>query len=390
MPSSVMMVSGMTDETMHRHLIGRDGSRRDLNTPVLILDLDALERNIARMAQFARQHYLQLRPHVKTHKSVEIARLQRNAGATGFSCAKLGEAEVMAEGGITDGLLLTSPAVSPSAIRRLLELNARTTGLMCVIDHPHNARALAEAALASGKPLQVLIDIDPGIHRTGVASPEAAAQLFHEIRKHPSLVYSGVQFYCGREQHIETYVDRRVAIQEKTESLRTAIAALRESGGSPRIITGGGTGTHRIDSELGTLTELQVGSYVFMDSQYAACDITGNGAPPYEFALMVDVRVISANAPEMRTVDAGYKALATDGGLPRMLAGVSPETEYQFMGDEHGALLSSTQPLPSIGERVVLTAPHCDPTVNLYDFYHVVRGDTLVAIWPVDARGRSR
>jgi 3-hydroxy-D-aspartate aldolase len=380
----------MTDEVMHGHLIGRNGSRRDLNTPVLVVDLDALERNIARMAQWAAKQGMALRPHTKTHKSAEIARLQQKAGAIGFCCAKLGEAEALADNGITDGLLLTSPVVSPPAIRRLIELNGRTNGLMCVVDHPDNLKALAEAARASGKPLQVLIDIDPGIHRTGVASPQAAVRLFHEIASHESLVYKGVQFYCGREQHIEAYADRHAAIEQKTEYLRTVIEALKQAGGNPPILTGGGTGTHRIDAELGTLTELQVGSYVFMDGQYAACDITGNNEPPYEFALMVDVRVISANSPGMRTVDAGYKALATDGGIPRVLAGMPPETEFVFMGDEHGALISNAEPAPGIGERVVLSASHCDPTVNLYDFYHVVRGDTLIAIWRVDARGCSR
>ena len=380
----------MTDEAMHGHLIGRDGGRQELNTPVLVLDLDALERNIERMAQFAKGYGLRLRPHVKTHKSVEIARLQRRAGAIGFSCAKLGEAEAMADGGITDGLLLTSPVVSSPAIRRLIDLNARTNTMMCVVDHPNNAKSLAEVARASGKPLQVLIDIDPGIHRTGVTSAEAAVQLFHEVASHPDLIYGGVQFYCGREQHIETYADRRAVIQEKIDYLHTVIAALKKVGGSPPLVTGGGTGTHRIDAELGTLTELQVGSYVFMDSQYDDCDLSGDKQRPYEFALMVDARVISANSPGIRTVDAGYKALATDGGIPRVLAGMSPDTEYAFMGDEHGALIASNGGVPGIGERITLTAPHCDPTVNLYDRYHVVRGDTLVAIWPVDARGRSR
>lgn len=380
----------MTDEMMHGHLIGRTGGRRELNTPVLVVDLDALQRNIERMAQWARKQGLVLRPHVKTHKSAEIARLQQKAGAIGFCCAKLGEAEALADNGITDGLLLTSPVTSAPAIRRLIELNGRTKGLMCVVDHPDNVKALGEAARASGKSLQVLIDVDPGIHRTGVTSPEAAVRLFHEIASQKALVYSGVQFYCGREQHIEAYVERRAAIQQKTEYLRTVLEALSQAGGSPSIVTGGGTGTHRIDAELGTLTELQVGSYIFMDSQYAACDITDGKEPPYEFALMVDARVISANSPGMRTVDAGYKALATDGGIPRVLAGMSPEAEYVFMGDEHGALISSEEPAPGIGERVVLTTPHCDPTVNLYDSYHVVRGDTLVALWPVDARGRSR
>ena len=380
----------MTDEMMHGQLIGRSRGRQDLNTPVLVVDLDALERNITRMAEWAAKQGLALRPHVKTHKSAEIARLQQNAGAIGFCCAKLGEAEALADNGVIDGLLLTSPVVSAPAIQRLMELNARTNGLMCVVDHPDNVKALAAAARASGKPLQVLIDIDTGIHRTGVASPEAAVRLFREITAQPSLVYKGVQFYCGREQHIEAYADRHAAIQQKNEYLRTVIEALEQAGGAPPIITGGGTGTHRIDAELGTFTELQVGSYIFMDSQYAACDITGGKEPPYEFALMVDVRVISANSPGIRTIDAGYKALATDGGIPCVLAGMPPDTRYEFMGDEHGALISTAEPLPGISDRIVLTAPHCDPTVNLYDCYHVVRGDTLVALWPVDARGRSR
>ena len=180
----------------------------------------------------------------------------------------------------------------------------------------------------------------------------------------------------------------RAALELRTS--QAVIEALKEPGGFPQIITGGGTGTHRIDTELGTLTELQVGSYVFMDSQYWACELSEDEVHPYEFALMVDVRVISANSPGLRTVDAGYKALATDGGIPRVLAGMSAETEYVFRGDEHGALISNDESIPGIGERVTLTAPHCDPTVNLYDVYYVVRGDTLVAIWPVDARGRSR
>ena len=218
----------MTDETMHGHLIARHGSRRDLNTPILVVDLHALERNIARMAHWAAKQGLALRPHVKTHKSAEIARLQQKAGAIGFCCAKLGEAEILADNGITDGLLLTSPVVSAPAIQRLIDLNARTNGLMCVVDHPDNAKALADAARASGKPLHVLMDIDPGLHRTGVASPAAAVQLFQEIRSQNSLVYSGVQFYCGREQHIAEYAERRTVIQQKTEYLRTVIEALNK------------------------------------------------------------------------------------------------------------------------------------------------------------------
>src|SRR4051812_10009659 len=194
----------MTDEQLHGHLIGRQGSRRDLNTPVLVIELDALTRNIDRMAAFAAAKRLKLRPHAKTHKSPEIARRQVAAGAIGACCAKLGEAEVLADGGVTRGLHITSPVVSAPAVARLAALNARTEDLMCVVDNPENVAALGEAA-KGGKSLTVIIDIDPGIHRTGVASPKAAVALFEAIRAQPSLRYGGVQCYCGREQHIAVF-----------------------------------------------------------------------------------------------------------------------------------------------------------------------------------------
>src|SRR5258705_6679958 len=191
----------MTDEELHAHLIDRQGSRRDLNTPVLVVELDALTRNIDRMAAFAASKGLKLRPHAKTHKSPEIARRQVAAGAVGACCAKLGEAEVLADGGVTRGLHITSPVVSAPAIARLAALNARTEDLMCVVDNPDNVQALGEAA-KGGKPLTVIIDVDPGIHRTGVASPEAAAALFQAIRAEPSLNYGGVPCSCAGGPHL--------------------------------------------------------------------------------------------------------------------------------------------------------------------------------------------
>jgi D-serine deaminase-like pyridoxal phosphate-dependent protein len=388
----------MTDEQMHRTLIGRRGSRSELNTPVLVLDLDALKRNIAQMARFAETKGLNLRPHTKTHKSVHIAQLQREAGAVGFSCAKLGEAEVLADQGLNMGLLLTSPVVSAPAIKRLAELNRRTEGLMCVVDNPKNVRDLGEAAKESGKNLNVLIDIDPGIHRTGVTSPEKAVELLDEVRRAESLSYMGVQFYCGVQQHIADYSERKAAMCERAVYLRNVLSALNAAGAPPAIVTGCGTGTHRIDAGLDLYTELQVGSYVFMDSQYLDCDIMGDGTPAFETSLMVEASVISANSPGMITLDCGYKTLSTDGSLPRVISGAPREARFVFMGDEHGALIfgenwgdnwGDNQP-PHLGGRIVMTTPHCDPTVNLYDFYHVIQGDTLTAIWPVSARGRSR
>ncbi len=380
----------MTDEELHGHLIGRQGSRRDLNTPVLIVELDALTRNIDRMAAFAASKGLKLRPHAKTHKSPEIARRQVAAGAVGACCAKLGEAEVLADGGILAGLHITSPVVSPPAIERLVALNARVEGLMCVVDNPDNVHAIGAAA-AGGKPVQLVIDVDPGIHRTGVASPEAAVALLQAIRAEPALRYAGVQFYCGREQHIESFAERQSTMVERAGVVRTVIAALTAAGGAPEIVTGGGTGTHRIDAELGLFTELQVGSYVFMDSQYLVCDLTGDGqGSPFETSLMVDARVVSANAPNMATLDAGFKAFSTDANPPQILSGAPAGATYFFMGDEHGALFVPDGTPMALSEMVTLAAPHCDPTVNLYDTYHVVQGDTLRALWPVAARGRSR
>jgi 3-hydroxy-D-aspartate aldolase len=377
----------MRDIDLHRHLIGRQGSRQALNTPVLVLDRDALERNIASMAAFARRRGMALRPHAKTHKSVDIARLQMETGAVGVCCAKLGEAEALAQGGI-EAILITSPVVTPQAIERLAALHARIADLRVVADHPDNVDALA-AANTSGKPLPVLVDIDPGIRRTGVVSPEAAVALAARVARHTALRFAGVQYYCGVQQHIGSYADRRAAIEDRTAYLRSVLGALQNAGHAPDVISGGGTGTHSIDGDLGVLTELQAGSYVFMDRQYNDCDLTGDRAAPFETALFVDARVISANHASMATIDAGFKALSTDGGSPQVMDGAPPTAVFVFMGDEHGALIAPDHTF-RLGDLVTLAVPHCDPTVNLYDAYHVVKDGALIDIWPITARGASR
>lgn len=366
-------------------LIGRQGGRRDMATPALVVDLAALERNIAAMATFAQGAGVALRPHAKTHKSVEIARRQIAAGAVGVCCAKLGEAEALAAGGI-ENILITSPVVGVMGVERLTALAARSPGLMAAADHPDAVAALT----ATGAKLALLVDIDPGIHRTGVADQAAALALARQIDAAPDLTFAGVQFYCGMQQHIEAFADRKTAIEERTAYLLQIIAALAAAGLPPKIVTGGGTGTHRIDAALGVFTELQVGSYVFMDRQYNDCDLAGEGAAMFETALMVDARVISASHPFMATVDAGFKAFATEAGSPPILAGAAEGSAYHFMGDEQGCIVSPAGIAPpKLGETVSFAAPHCDPTVNLYDVYHLVRGDDLIGIWPIEGRGRS-
>jgi D-serine deaminase-like pyridoxal phosphate-dependent protein len=377
-------------ERLHRHLVGQQGSRRSLNTPALVLDLEMLDRNIAAMAAFARQHDIKLRPHSKTHKSLHVARRQMAAGAVGICCAKLGEAEALGAGGI-EKLLVTSPVVTPQAITRLIALNEAIAELMVVVDHSENVEALSVAAARSGKPLRIIVDIDPGVHRTGVASPAAVVVLAQQVSRSGFLRFAGVQFYCGTLQHIASYADRKAAIEERTRYLKQILDQLQNADLAPPIVTGAGTGTHHIDASLGVLTELQVGSYVFMDRQYHGCDLHGLERPVFEQALQIDARVVSANTTGMATIDAGLKAMATEAGPPWVLKGAPEGSTTHFMGDEHSMIVAPEgDDAPSYGALVTLAPPHCDPTVNLYESFHVVKGDALVDIWPVTARGRSR
>jgi D-serine deaminase-like pyridoxal phosphate-dependent protein len=362
--------------------------RSDAPTPALMLDRAALDRNIARMAAFAAERGIALRPHAKTHKSSDIGRRQIAAGAVGLCCAKLGEAEALADDGLSD-LHLTSPVVAAGAIARLTALNGRADGLSVVVDHPANVRHLSEANAGAARPLTVLIDVDPGNCRTGVASAGAAVALAREIAACDALGLGGVQFYCGSQQHIQSFEERRAAIVERTDYLSAVLEALKSAGFAVPVVTGGGTGSFMIDAALGVLTELQVGSYLFLDREYGDCELAAGGAPVFEPSLFVDSTVISANAAGLVTVDAGLKALSADAGPPEIAGTLAPDAHYAFMGDEHGAILSAEGPLPGLGGRVTLLPGHCDPNVNLYDYYHVHERDRVVEIWPVTARGRS-
>lgn len=368
-------------------LIGCKGSRAMLSTPALVVDLDVLERNIETMAAFGRRTGLALRPHAKTHKSAHIGAKQLAAGAIGLSCAKLGEAEVMAEHGLAP-LLITAPVIGGEAIRRLAALARRSPGLGVVVDNPANLAEIARSL--AGTPLTVFIDIDPGLHRTGVASASDALALAWAIDSRPALVFGGLQFFSGSSQHIEDYEARRNDVEAKTSYLASIIDAMAGAGFTPPIISGGGTGTHALDAAAGVMTELQVGSYVFMDDQYAACALYPEQPNPYGTALMIETRVISANWPGLVTVDAGLKASTGSVDPPRVLAGAPTGSSYAYRGDEHGVILLPPDcPNPPLGAMMTLATPHCDPTVNLHDVFHVVRGDMLIDIWPVTARGCS-
>lgn len=354
--------------------------RAELPTPALVIDRAAFERNVAAMAAWGKARGIALRPHAKTHKCAEIAHRQIAAGAVGVCCAKLGEAEALAAEGVGD-ILITSPVVARQAVARLATLAERVR-LAAVVDHPDNLNAIA----ATGANVELVVDIDPGMHRTGVASPEAAVALARRIVER-GLRYRGVQFYAGHLQHVPSAAERRAKLAERTAYLSEVLAALAAAGLPARVVTGGGTGTFAIDAELGVFTELQPGSYIFMDRQYRDCEAPG---PVFEPALFIDTRVVSANTPGLVTVDAGLKAMATEAGAPSVAAGADPACRWHFMGDEHGLLIAPAgDAAPALDALVSLIPPHCDPTVNLYDRYAVVNGDTVEAFWPVTARGRS-
>ena len=372
-------------------LIDQPASRRRLTTPALVLDLDGLERNMTTLARLCAGAGVAFRPHAKTHKSSAIARRQRAAGALGVCCASLREAEAMAAGDIT-GVHITSPVVAPAKLARLAALARRAPDLTVVVDNPVHVDALAAATAEASARIGVIVDIDPGWGRTGVAEADQAVALAHAVAAADGLDYRGIQAYSGPVQHIEGYEERRGTYAKHLDRLRTIQAALTAAGHAPAIVTGGGTGSLTLDHEAQLFTEIQAGSYLFMDVQYNAVQLARNKALLFETALTVRSTVVSANAPGFVTIDGGYKCFAADGPLPDVAhgpyAGAPAGSRYQFFGDEHGRIVfADTEDRLAIGDSVELITPHCDPTINLHDRYHCVRSDMLVDIWPIDARG---
>lgn len=379
----------MGAQEINAELVGKPGGRSELATPALVIDLDAFERNIARMAEFARGRNIALRPHAKTHKCAEIARRQIAAGALGICAAKLGEAEALADAGL-DSILITSPVVTERGIARLMQLNARIGDLMAVCDDAAIAMKLAQAASAHAKKLKLLVDIDPGMGRTGVRPGVQAAELVRTVARNPAFEFKGLQCYAGNLQHLESRNERRDKSLAALAELAGFSRTLHNEGIAHRILTGAGTGTFDIDPDARILTELQVGSYIFMDRQYSEIWEKAGDAVPFETSLFVQTTVISANRDGVATTDAGFKAFATDAGAPKIVSGAPVGASYFFFGDEQGGILYAPEERPlRPGDVVTCAVPHCDPTVNLYDFYHLTRDDRLEAIWPIEARGRS-
>lgn len=382
-----MTASTSFDPGPNAGLINVAGSRSGLSTPALVLDLDALDRNIERMARFTRTAGVSVRPHSKGSKSLAIVRRQIEAGAIGVCCTTIGEAEVMAAGGVAN-ILITSPIVSPPMIARLIALNESAEGLMVVVDDARNVEALSRA-IGAGKPLGVLVEVDVGQGRTGVVGEDNVVALIRRVAATPELTYRGIQAYYGHLQHVPTIAERLRVTEPKIAQLRQLLDRLGREGLTPAIVTGSGTGTFETDAATGVFTEFQAGSYPFMDREYVEIERGNSDDVRFEPALFVQATVVNASRPGFVVVNAGYKSFATEGGPPVVARPDLPGATYQLMGDEHGGVtFDPGKSQVGLSETIEFLAPHCDPTINLYDRYHCVRGDTLVDIWPVDGRGR--
>jgi D-serine deaminase-like pyridoxal phosphate-dependent protein len=357
-------------------------TKADLVTPVLLLDLDLLDANIAKMAAHAKTAKINLRPHGKTHKCPQIAERQIKAGAIGLCVATLREAEAMSAAGISN-LLITTELVGKPKIERLIKLTRRAPETMSAVDSLVHAQQLSEAAVAAKINLNVMLDVDPGGRRTGVPPGQQAIKLAEQIVKLPNLKLRGIHGYSGSSAHINTFDARRDHSTRAMTPVLETFQQLKKADLPLEIMSGGSTGTYNIDCELNGMTELQVGSYVFMDVEYRAIG-SRTGAVYEDFApsLSVMATVISKSYDDRATTDAGIKAFATD--KPKHLPEIKGATGVSlgFGGDEHGVLtLNNPNREFHIGDRVEFIIPHCDPNVNLYDRMYCVRGERVVDVW---------
>jgi len=353
-----------------------------IDTPALVLDLDAFERNLQRMVEALKGHPVRLRAHAKSHKCPDIARRQIALGAIGICCQKVSEAAVFVEAGIND-VLVTNQVVGTAKLMHLADL-ARRARMGVLVDDPLQVMALAEVARSQGVAIDVYVEIDVGGRRCGVAPGADAARLARLIAGRPPLRFAGLQCYHGPAQHKRTGLEREQAIAEACEAARISRSLIEADGLQVERTTGAGTGTFLLERDSGVFNEIQAGSYIFMDRDY------GDNQPGvqdvrFEHALFVRSAVLSRTQPTRAVLDAGLKASSIDSGMPTVWQ--RPELKYVKAADDHGVLeVPADSPL-ALGEALMLVPGHCDPTVNLYDELVCIRGDRVEAIWPIAARG---
>lgn len=352
----------------------------EIDTPALVIDLDALEANLDHMAGLAAQAGIRIRPHAKTHKSPVIARLQMARGAVGQCVQKVGEAEILAWGGVPD-ILVSNEVVNPLKLARLAALSKIARVAVCA-DNPLAIAAIEAAASHAGVRLPVLVEIEVGSMRCGLPPGPEAVALAKRIAASPHLIFGGLQAYHGRAQHQRSMEERSASIALVAELTGGTVEQLRRAGLDCPIVGGAGTGTFGLEAASGVFTELQVGSYIFMDADYGR----NTPAPPFRQALFVLASIMSVPRMDTAVVDAGLKALAMDSGLP--LVWQRDDITYANASDEHGKLALGPDARPlKLDERIFLVPGHCDPTVDCYDWYVGVRAGRVECLWPVAARG---
>lgn len=364
-------------------------SLESVDTPALLVDLDALDENIRRMAHAASSYGVRLRPHAKTHKSPLIALKQMAHGAVGVCCQKVGEAEAMAWGGVTD-ILISNEIWGRSKLERIGALARQVKIAVCVDSEP-NAEDLSGVAVAYGVNLDVLVDINViGDFRTGVQPGDPALRLASKVDGLRGLRFAGLHAYAGKAQHIRDFPTRQSVIKNAIDIAATTRGLLEREGLSCQWITGSGTGTYHLEASSGVYTELQAGSYIFMDADYGQ-NLAADGGPyrDFENSLFVYSTIMSRPTADSAIFDAGLKASSFDSGPP-VICGL-PHAEWVGGGDEHFNVRTPGATFPyALGDKVKLIPGHCDPTVNMYDWYVGFRKDRVEAIWPVAARGLNR
>ena len=364
-------------------------SEADIQTPCLILDLDALERNVKKMGDYAKAHGMRHRSHGKMHKSVDVQKLQESlGGAVGVCCQKVSEAEVFVRGGIKD-VLVSNQVRHPAKIDRLARLPKLGSRIIVCVDDLDNVAELSAAAEKHGTKLEVFVEIDCGAGRCGVTTTEDVVAIAKAVDAAPGLKFTGIQAYQGAMQHIDSYADRKAKLDAAIAMVEDAVQGLKANGLEPELVSGGGTGSYYFESNSGVYNELQCGSYAFMDADYGRI-LDENGQRidrgEWENALFILTSVMSHAKADKAIVDAGLKAQSVDSGLPVIFG--RDDVEYVKCSDEHG-VVSDPAGVLKVNDKLRLVPGHCDPTCNVHDWYVGVRNGKVEALWPVSARGKA-
>ena len=363
---------------------------KDIQTPCLILDLDALERNVKKMGDYAKTHGMRHRAHGKMHKSLDVLKLQQDmGGAVGVCCQKVSEAEVFARGGIKD-VMVSNQVTEPVKIDRLARMPKLGCRVLVCVDDPENVAALSAAAQKHGTQIEALVEIDCGAGRCGVGTTQDVVNIAKLIDAAPGLKFAGIQAYQGAMQHMDLYAERKAKLDTAIAQVADAVQGLKSNGLDCDIVGGGGTGSYYFESASNVYNELQCGSYAFMDADYGRI-LDENGKRidqgEWENALFILTSVMSHSKADKAIVDAGLKAQSVDSGLP-VIFGRNDDVKYLKCSDEHGVVADPAGVL-KVNDKLRLVPGHCDPTCNVHDWYVGVRGGKVEVVWPVSARGKA-